>query len=267
MTKNIHEIEPLRAALATDELPVQSAGGGASARVTAQSVADLGAAVSPVFSRTVTLDSTQIDALDSASVELVPSPGPGKALIPISSFFGVLKLNGGCGAQSGGTINIGWGDGFTSAIDLSGISISGLSLDGLAGSTGSQTFEAAEAVDKGIFIGGIGAGSGPSLVPGAIVSSSLAAGGSGWVPGDAFILGNNTDGNPNYGIVDTVSGGAIATYHFTTNLPTYLVSAALPVVAVDPSVGIGATIDVTEIDITANPVTVSVTTFYAEVVI
>lgn len=41
MTKKIHEITPLRAALATDELEVQSTGGGASARVVASSLANL----------------------------------------------------------------------------------------------------------------------------------------------------------------------------------------------------------------------------------
>ena len=59
-----------------------------------------------VFERTVTLTQAQLRALHNASVEIAPSPGPGKAIVPLSM---VTERAAGTAYTAGSNIQVRYG--------------------------------------------------------------------------------------------------------------------------------------------------------------
>lgn len=103
------------------------------------------------------------------------------------------------------------------------------------------------------------------VITGAIAASNIVNGGSGWVPGNTFtyptVASNGTDA---VGVVDTAPGGAMETYHFT-NAGTGIIPAGEDAITATSGVGIDATIEVTAIDVSVNPVTLTVILDYRPV--
>lgn len=79
---------------------------------------------------------------------------------------------------------------------------------------------------------------------GPITTSALASGGSGYAVNDTFVI--NVDSNNAEGIVDTVSGDVVLTYHLTNVGTVYLVGSGVSTGATS-GVGTGLTIDITAV--------------------
>jgi hypothetical protein len=78
------------------------------------------------------------------------------------------------------------------------------------------------------------------ITPGRVDSSSLVSGGSGWSVSDTFTIdGGNADA---VGVVDTVSGGAVVTYHLSAQGSGYKTTAAAATTT--GGGGTGLTIDI-----------------------
>lgn len=78
----------------------------------------------------------------------------------------------------------------------------------------------------------------------AISTTTLGSGGSGWAVGDQFTIAQAGASN-GIGQVDTVTGGAVTTFHIIQQGTGYSVASGLVCTAVSPSTGIGLTINVT----------------------
>lgn len=90
----------------------------------------------------------------------------------------------------------------------------------------------------------------PVPIRGAIQTSALNAPGSGFAALDTFTVGGGA-GTLVTGVVDTVSGDAIATYHFTNHVNGYLKATGVALTATSGA-GTGATIDITALDYSVN---------------
>jgi len=112
-------------------------------------------------------------------------------------------------------------------------------------------------------------------IPGAIVASTIGAGGTGWAVNDRFTIVPAPGFNPQYGTVTGVDAGAITTYTLDdpevappeypadNTLPKLMFAGDQDLEAVAPSTGDGAYITVTEVDLSLNPMTLKVKTIYS----
>lgn len=259
VTAKISQSGALRAAVSTDLLEVESAGG-VSAHVTAQSVADLaGSDSSPVQSATVTLTAADLAVLDSVPFELVAAPGAEKVLCFVAAYQSV-KFNGGDPFSFGGN----------GRISLGGIGVTGNALFYNAQSD-EDSFMVAPVYYDGI--GGlladiknapIVADANAALpIPGAIATSSLNDGGADYVNGDTVTVDGGLGTLAILTITNAVAGVVQPGGYTLTLAPNgYLVATGVATTATT-GIGTGLLIDIDTLDYSANPMTLTVKTLYS----
>jgi hypothetical protein len=107
----------------------------------------------------------------------------------------------------------------------------------------------------------------PLRVPGAIVTSSLLLGGSGWAQGDTFEVDTQSNGGAvATGVVDSVNAGAIATYHITSPGGAYWEVEGYEtttLTATGGSSGINAELTILSTDVSDHPLTLTIKTLYS----
>lgn len=211
---------------------------------------------SPIRESTVTLTAADLAVLDTVPFELVPAPGAGKVL-GVCGMYSSMKLNGGLWFTVDDTpqpyyLNKTFGYGATDTGVLSGSFGSSVDLYG-------QIPYGVAIAHKDISLIeniNITLNSNSSLgVPGAIATSSIGAAGTGYVALETVTRGNATIR------IDTVGGGGeVLTYTVTVAGTNNIVGAAQ---ATTGGSGADFTIDIDTVDVSVNPMTLTVKTLYS----
>lgn len=133
---------------------------GALVETTTQGIANLGGGGgSSILTKTITINDSDFKTLPSTAIEIIPAPGVGKIILPISFY---AKLNASAGQYTNldpasNVLNIGWGDSSGAFVDnmmyITFSFIETLTTDwtigGIFGFISANMYDAVQAVETG----------------------------------------------------------------------------------------------------------------------
>ena len=219
----------------------------------------IGAGAVALLSTTTLISKAQILTLNSAPVQLIPAPGPGKLIVVLSAVL-VYKFGTQPYVQSDDSLFLVYE---ASENGVLGTNVVGL----LTGSAGDfYQYQPGNTAENNSLLPGddnqpVVLQSDASYNNGPIVTATLGAGGLGYAPNDTGTISTGS-GDATYQVLTVGAGGAVLTFSITAPGTAYATGNGLATATggAQPGVGLGFTVNITAVQ--TGDGTLKVVTYY-----